>query len=379
MAQQNLNKRLLMMGLFLILLFGGLFGFDLFRKVQMGKAFAAYRPAPVPVTAIRAEIGAVPRALQAIGTLEAVRQVTIAPEVDGRITELHLLPGATVKAGQPLLQLNDGPERGDLQRLRAQARLAQINIDRSKQLLNLAVSQGELDTQQATLDAIAGDIARTEALIAQKLIRAPFSGALGVQRVHEGQYVKQGEALVTLTDLHTLFLNLTLPEQTHSQLSIGQTVQFYVDALPQQQFSAKIIAIEPQIGAESRAIKLQAQLDNPKNLLAPGMFARAALQLAPEANVLSVPETAIDFSIHGDSVFVLRKQKTEQGEALVATRALVQTDGRSGDRVIVRSGLQAGDLVATTGQIKLHDGAPVQIVDNTTLEAAAKKMQGRPE
>jgi membrane fusion protein, multidrug efflux system len=379
MATQNLNKRLVMMALFLILLFGGLFGFDLFRKVQMGKAFASYRPAPVPVTAIRAESGAVPRALQAIGTLEAVRQVMIAPEVDGRITELHLLPGGIVKAGQPLLQLNDAPERGDLQRLRAQAKLAQINIDRSKQLLNLAVSQGELDTQQATLDAVHGEIARTEALIAQKLIRAPFTGVLGVQRVHEGQYVKQGEPLVTLTDLRTLFLNLTLPEQNHSQLTIGQTVQFYVDALPQQQFSAKIIAIEPQIGADTRAIKLQAQLDNPKNLLAPGMFARAALQLPSEANVLSVPETAIDFSIHGDSVFVLRKKKTEQGEELVATRALVKTDGRSGDRIIVRSGLQTGDLVATTGQLKLHDGAPVQIVDNATLEAAAKKMQGRPE
>lgn len=367
------------MGLFLIVLFGGLFGFDLLRKIQMGKAFAAYRPAPIAVTALRAEAGAVPRALEAIGTLEAVRQVTLAAEVGGRITALYLTPGGSVKAGEPLLQLNDGPEQGDLQRLRAQAKLAQINIARSQQLLNLAVSKSELDTQQATLDAINGDIARTEALLAQKLIRAPFTGQLGVQHVHLGQYIQPGETLVTLTDLHTLFLNLTLPEQTRGQLALGQVVQFSVDALPQQQFNAKVIAIEPQIGADTRAIKLQAQLDNPKSLLAPGMFARAALQLPVEPNVLSVPETALDFSIHGDSVFVLRPQSSASNAPLIATRVLVQTDGRVGERVIVRSGIQAGDLVVTTGQLKLHDGAAVQVVANSALTAAAAAIQGRPE
>ncbi len=379
MVNPELRKRLVLMGLFLCVLFGGLFGFDLFRKIQMGKSFAAYRPAPVAVAAAPAEAGALPRVLDAIGTLEAVRQVTLAAEVDGRITRLYLPPGGMAKAGQPLLQLNDGPEQGDLQRLRAQAKLARINIDRSKQLLKLAVSQSELDSQQATLDAIDGDIARTEALIAQKLIRAPFAGALGVQRVHLGQYVKQGESLVTLTDSQSLFVNLTLPEQTHSQLALGQVVEFSVDALPQQKFIAKIIAIEPQISADTRAIKLQAQLANADHALAPGMFARAALQLEPEANVVSVPETAIDFSIHGDSVFVLSKQKSEQGEAWIAARALVQTDGRVGDRVIVRSGVKAGDLIVTVGQLKLHDGAAVQIVDSTTLDAAAAKMHDRPE
>lgn len=386
MAKQDLKKRLLIMGLFLVLLFGGLFGFDLFRKIQMGKSFAAYRPPPVPVTALRIEAAALPRSVEAIGSLEAVRQVVLAAEVEGRITQLHFTPGSNVRQGQPLVQLNDGPERGDLQRMVAQQKLAKINVDRSQQLLKLAVPQSEFDAQQAQLDSVAGDIARIEAVLAQKLVRAPFNGALGVQRIHIGDYVRAGDTLVTLTDLDTLYLNMTLPEQWHGQLLVGQSVQFNVDSLPKRPFTAKIVAIEPQIGTDTRAIKLQAQLDNPKHLLAPGMFARAALQLPAEQDVLSVPDTAIEYSIHGDSVYVISKQQPKEGAApgaggdqLMVTRALVKTDGRLGDRVIIRSGLKSGDLVVTAGQLKLHDGAAVQIVSAETLDAAARKTQGRPE
>src|SRR5205085_2518546 len=160
----------------LVVLFGGLFGFNFYRKAQAGMAFANYRPPPVQVVATRAEVGNMPRTLQAIGSLEAVRQVTVAPEVGGRITALHFQPGQKVRAGQPLVQLNDGPERGDLQRLQAQAKLARINLERAKKLLSLAVSQSELDAKQAALDEIEADTVKTQALIAQKLIRAPFAG-----------------------------------------------------------------------------------------------------------------------------------------------------------------------------------------------------------
>lgn len=367
------------MGLFLLVFFGALFGWHLFGKIQMGKAMANYQPPPVTVTAITATAREIPRALEAIGSLEAIHQVTIAPEIDGRITELHIAPGAAVKAGQALIQLNDGPEQGDLQRLRAQAKLARINLERSTKLLGLAVSQSEIDAQQATLDEVNGEIARTQALIAQKLIRAPFTGMLGVQRVHVGEFVKQGDPLVTLTDLSTLYLNLTLPEQAHSQLKPGLTVKFVVDALPKREFSAKIIAVEPQIGADTRSIKLQAKLDNPKGELASGMFARASLQLPTEDNVVSIPTIAIDYSIHGDSVYVVQRQNTEHGEQQIAKRVLVKTDGQFGDSVIVRSGVKPGETVVTAGQMKLHDGAVVEIVQNTTLDNIAAKVQSRPE
>ncbi len=375
MSNPQLTKRLIIVGLCLIVVFGGLFGFDVFRKIMMGRYFAAYRPPPVPVTAERVKAGEVPRSVEAIGSLEAVRQATIAPEVSGRITALQFKPGSEVKAGAPLLQLNDGPEQGDLQRLQAQAKLARITLDRSKQLFPLSASQSDIDAQQAALDAVDGDIARTEALIAQKAIRAPFSGQLGVQHVHLGDYVNAGAPLVTLTDLNALYLNMTLPEQWHSRLHVGQIVLFSVDALPNQPFKAKIIAIDPQIGVDSRAIKLQAQLDNPKHLLAPGMFARAALQLPPQENVVTVPAIAIDYSIHGDSVYVIHKTSGQ----LTVSRALVQTDGSIDNRMIVRSGIKAGDTIVTSGLVKLHEGATVQIVQDKTLDDAAKQIQGRME
>ncbi len=375
MSNPQLRKRLLIAGLCLVVIFGGLLGFDLLRKIMMGKHFASYRPPAIPVTVEQVTASEVPRSIEAIGSLEAVRQVTMAPEVSGRITQLHFTPGTEVKSGAPLLQLNDGPEQGDLLRLRAQAKLARINLERSLKLLPLAISQSDIDTQQAALDAIEGDIARTEALIAQKAIRAPFSGQLGVQRVHLGDYVNAGTPLITLTDLNSLYLNMTLPEQWHGRLHMGQEVLFSVDALPEQQFNAKIIAIEPQVGVDTRAIRLQAHLDNPKRLLAPGMFARAALQMQAEKNVVSVPAIAIDYSIHGDSVYVINKK---DGRIFVA-RTLVQTDGHHGDRVIVRSGLKAGDIIVTSGQVKLHEGAEVQIVQDKTLIDAAQKNQGRVE
>jgi len=379
MENREMKKRLLVMGLFLLVGFGALFGFDLFRKMQMGKAMASYQPPPVLVNALTVNERSVPRSLEAIGSLEAVQQVTLSPEIDGRITQLHFKPGALVKKGDPLIQINDGPEQGDLQRLRAQAKLAKINLERSTKLLKLAVAQSEVDAQQAALDEVEGEIVRTQALIAQKLIRAPFAGQLGVQRVRVGQYIKQGDELVTLTDTNNLYLNITLPEQAHAQLRPGLTVKFSVDALPKREFIAKVVAVEPQIGTDSRAIKVQAHLQNPKGELTPGMFARAALQLATEEKVVSVPTMAIDYSMHGDSVYVIQKQKTDSGEQLVARRTLVKTDGQVGDDMVVREGLKPGQLVVIAGHVKLQDGAAVEITKSTTLDDVARKVLSRPE
>lgn len=371
-----MKKSLTLMVVALVVLFGGLFGYDYFRKAQAAAAFAGYRPPPVAVTATTAELQDMPRLLSGIGTLEAVRQVTIAPEVDGRITALHFQPGAKVRAGQPLVQLNDAPERGELRRLQAQAKLARINLDRAKRLVKLAVSQSELDAQEASLEEIEAQIATTEALIAQKLVRAPFEGVLGVRRVHLGQYLKPGDEIVTLTDLDALYVNLTVPEQNSAQLAQGQRVNFVVDAHPGRTFTAKIVAVEPQVGVDTRSIRLQATADNPQHVLAPGMFAHASLVLAPEPKSLTVPEIAVDYSIHGDSVYVVSKA---QGGALQVKRALVKPGARVGDRVVILEGLDAGALVVTTGQLKLQDGAEVTVVQSTTLSDAALKQGSLPQ
>lgn len=373
-----MRKRLIIMAVLLTVLFGGLFGFDYFRKTQIRAAFAAYRPPPQPVTVSEATLESLPRSLNGVGTLEAVRQVVVSPEVGGRITALLFEPGQKVAAGNPLAQLNDAPERGELQRLRAQARLARVNLARAQKLLRLAVSQSELDAQQAALEEIEASIDTTEALIQQKLVRAPFSGVLGVRQAHLGQYLQPGAPIVTLTDLSALHVNIALPEHTRGALSIGQPVTFTVDAHPGRVFKAKVVAIEPQIGPDTRSIVAQARLENSDGLLNPGMFANASLALPPEPDVLMVPKTAVDQTIHGDSVFVVRRHAAAKGqpERLAVNRVLVTTGRHSGDRIAITRGLEPGELVVTAGQLNLQDGTEVTIVENNTLAEEARRQRG---
>src|SRR5262249_3183601 len=158
------------------------------------------------------------RFLAAIGTLYAVHQVMVAPEVGGRVTQIFFDAGATVRAGDPLVQLNDKPEQGDLANYRAQARVAELNLAPSRELVTRHVTPAAtVDQNQAILEQAQANIARTQALIAQKLIRAPFAGQLGIRQVEVGQYLNAGGAVVTLTDLDTLYVNFTLPEQSRSQ------------------------------------------------------------------------------------------------------------------------------------------------------------------
>ncbi|MBV8166424.1 MAG: efflux RND transporter periplasmic adaptor subunit, partial [Alphaproteobacteria bacterium] len=236
--------------------------------------FATMKPPPIPVQASTATARDMPRYLNAVGSLYAVHQVMVAPEVGGRVTDIFFQAGASVQAGDPLIQLNDKPEQGDLASFRAQARIAELNLGRSRELASRQFSpQATVDQNQAALDQAKAGIARTQAVIAQKLIRAPFGGQLGIRQTEVGQFLNAGGAVVTLTDLDTLYANFTLPVQSRSQLTVGQSVQIKVDAFPGRSFEAKLTTIEPQVSADTRTIKLQATLANAEHLLMPGMFA----------------------------------------------------------------------------------------------------------
>ena len=182
-------------------------------------------------------------------------------DVNGRITEIQFTAGASVKQGTPLVQLFDGPDQGDLANFKAQQRVAQISLDRAKQLAERQVGpQATVDSAQATFDQASAGIAKTEAIISQKLVRAPFDGELGVRRVEVGQYLTAGTQIVSLTDLSALFANFTVTEKDSAQLKVGQTVRIAVDAYPGRTFEGKITTIEPQIATETRNIRVQATI-----------------------------------------------------------------------------------------------------------------------
>jgi multidrug efflux system membrane fusion protein len=353
----------IIVGLLLAALVGGLVWFNYFRGQMIAQFFANNKPPPSTVTVSEAKSEVVPNLLIAVGDLAAVHQVNVTSDVSGRITDIMFTAGANVKAGSPLVQLFDSPEQGDLASFKAQATGAQLALDRAKQLAARQFGpQSTADAAQATFDQANAGIAKTEAIISQKLVRAPFDGELGVRHVEVGQFLTAGTQIVTLTDLSQLYANFTVTEKDSAALKVGQTVRVAVDAYPDRTFEGKINAIEPQIATDTRNIRVQATLDNPDHILKPGMFATTTVVLPDGPPVITVPETAVDYTLYGDSVFLITEKKADDGKTgLTAVRSFVRTGNRVKGRAEILSGLKAGDRVVAVGQLKLQSGSAVVI------------------
>lgn len=358
----------IIVGLGLVLIVGAFVGFEAFRAKMIKDFFAGNKPPPIAVNVAEAKSEVIPNLLTAVGDLAAVHQVNVTSDVNGRITDILFTAGASVKAGTPLVQLFDGPEQGDLASFKAQSTVAAQQLDRAKQLAARQFGpQATVDTAQAAFDQAQAGIAKTEAIISQKLVRAPFDGDLGVRRVEVGQYLTAGTQIVSLTDLSVLYLNFTVTEKDSGALKVGQVVRIKVDAWPGKTFEGKITTIEPQIATDTRNIRVQATIANPDKLLKPGMFASTTVVLPDKPPVVTVPETAVDYTLYGDSVYLIEEKKGEDGKTgLVATRTFVQTGNRIEGRTEILKGIKPGDRVVALGQLKLQSGSAVTISTDPT-------------
>jgi multidrug efflux system membrane fusion protein len=325
--------------------------------------FATNRPPPATVTVAEAKSEVIPNLLTAVGELAAVHQVNVTSDVSGRITEILFTAGSTVKAATPLVQLFDGPEQGDLASFKAQATVSQLSLDRAKQLAARQFGpQTTVEQAQAAYDQANAGIAKTQAIISQKLVRAPFDGELGVRHVEVGQFLTAGTQIVSLTDLSELYANFTVTEKDSGNLKVGQTVRVLVDAYPGRTFEGTITAIEPQISSDTRNIRVQATIANPDHILKPGMFATTTVVLPDKPPVVTVPETAVDYTLYGDSVFLITEKKEDDGKtSLTSVRTFVRTGNKVNGRAEILSGLKPGDRVVAVGQLKLQSGAAVAI------------------
>jgi multidrug efflux system membrane fusion protein len=353
----------IIVGLLLALLVGAFVGFNAFRSKMIAQFFASNKPPPATVTVAEAKSEVVPNLLKAVGDLVAVHQVNVTSDVSGRITEILFTAGSDVKAGSPLVQLFDAPEQADLASFKAQATVGQLSLDRAKQLASRQFGpQATVDSAQAVYDQANAGIARTQAIISQKLVRAPFDGELGVRHVEVGQYLTAGTQIVTLTDLSAVYANFTTTEKDRATLQVGQTVRVVVDAYPARKFEGKITTIEPQINTDTRSIRIQATIENPDHVLKPGMFATTTVVLPDKPAVVTVPETAVDYTLYGDSVYLIAEKKADDGTtSLTAVRTFVRTGDRIDGRVVITNGLKPGDRVVAVGQLKLQSGAAVAI------------------
>lgn len=347
---------------------------------RLGKAgeggAAGWSAPPVKVAVAAAEQVDLPRELGGIGSLEAARQVMVPAEVDGRVVQILFQAGQAVKAGQVLAQLNDAPEQGELARLQAQARNARAVLERTRRLMpQQAATREQFDQAQAEAQQVEGELRRVQALIEQKRIRAPFDGVLGLRRVNLGQFVRAGDPLVSLTDTAVIYANLDLPEQALAGLRVGQSMTVAVDAHGPRRFEGRVSGIEPQVDAGTRSVRVQATLANADGALAAGMYAQGRVQLDGRLRALMVPETAVSYSAFGDSVYVLAPAAAG-GAAPTVRQAYVKTGERRDGRIVVSEGLAPGDRVVVSGQVRLHNGAAVEVTASDTLAQAAAASGG---
>ena len=367
-------KRMLIMLAVVAVLFGGLFGFKAFLGGVIRKSISAQGIPPQTVSTAKAQFTEWQGEFQAVGTLRAVRGADLASEVPGVITAIQFQSGQEIEAGAPLVQLNNESDLARLRSLAAAAELAETIYERDKKQLEIqAVSQAVVDADAASLKSARAQVAEQQALVNKKLVRAPFSGRLGIRAVDIGQYVNAGVKLVTLQALDPVYVDFFAPQKSLEKIALKQKVTLKVDAFPGQQFSGEISSIDPRLDPATRNIQVRATVRNPKHSLLPGMFATVVLAAGGRQRYLTLPQTAVSYNPYGDTVFVVEENKgKDEKVALVAQQKFVTTGETRGDQVAILSGIKEGDTVVTAGQIKLRSGFPV-IVNNSiqpTNEAA---------
>jgi membrane fusion protein, multidrug efflux system len=360
-------------------LLGGLGYFQFVFKPQMIKSFLSQMtPPPVTVTAEAARTDKWIERISSIGTLIASQGVEVTSQVAGIVTEVSIESGIEVEQDTRLVQLDTSVEVADLASATAIEREAGVAYDRQADLMQKRVtSEANLDTARAKRETAQAAVKRIQAVIAQKRIVSPFAGRLGIRKVEKGQYVSAGMPLVSLQALNPIRVDFPMPEQQIGKLRVGQPIELTVDAFPNQVFGGEIQSLDARVAQDTRTLLVRGLLPNPERKLLPGMFANVTVLVGDATDVVTVPRTAVTYSLYGDSVYVVKPAPAKDGKvtsagasdpppepALVVERRYVRTGQVREDRVAIVFGLAKGEEVVTTGQLKLNPGASIRI-DNT--------------
>lgn len=362
-------KRIFFTLIGLIVLVGALAGakaLQIRRLIDNGSKFV---PPPETVTSAQVRSEFWDATLSAAGSLSAVQGVSVAAEVSGKVVQIAFEAGAVVNTGDLLVRQDTSSEQAELRAHETTVALNRLNYTRLKELLQKnTISRSEFDTAEATLQQSLAQADRLRAVIAKKSIRAPFAGRLGIRQVNLGQILKEGDPIVSLQSIAPIYVNFLLPQQHLAQIKLGLAVHVKTDALSGGTIEGKITAIDPQIDASTRNIRIQATVTNSEKNLLPGMFADVTVRLPGEQQILVIPATSILYAPYGDSVFVIENNKdgkseqaSEAARAQVARQQFVRLGPRRGDFVAALSGLRKGQTIVSTGVFKLRNGQTVKV------------------
>ena len=375
-----LRRRMLIMlaiVLLIVLILGGYKAFSIYQQIQM---FTAPKP-PVSVAAATAEQRPWQQRLPAVGSLKALQGVELSLEQAGTVKSLHFESGQQVKQGQLLLQLDSDQEAALLGTAQADLGLAKVDYGRGSQLVgDQAISRGEFDRLTAQYRRNQAVVDQLKASLQKKSIKAPFSGTIGIRQVDIGDFLASGTVIATLQDLSSLYVDFNMPEQSLPQLALGQKVLLQVAAFPGQTFNATLSAINPKVDENTRNLLVRASLANPDGKLLPGMFASLLVLLPDPQPQVVVPESAITYTLYGNSVYVVSPKQNADGQPenaadgkpqLIAEQRTIRTGERRDGVVVVSVGLKAGERVVSAGQLKLTPGAAIQITEQASTTPAS--------
>jgi membrane fusion protein, multidrug efflux system len=373
-----LRRMLLMLGavIVVVLILAAIKFNSIYTQIQQ---FETPKP-PVNVEVVESRRQPWQRQISAIGTLTASQGIDLSVEVVGTVSDVQFRSGEKVSKGQPIVLLDSEIEQASLAAAEADLHLANVEFKRARSLIDTqAISRSEFDRLNAESQKAAAAVEQLKASLAKKRILAPFSGTIGIRQVDVGDFVAAGTPIATLQDLSTLFVDFYVAEQQVPSLAIGLPVHIQVPAFPGERFTGTLVALNPKVDITTRNIQVRAELANPGERLLPGMFADLQVLLPDDEPQVVVPETAITYTLYGNSVLLVKEGQApepEEGDEapernepyLVVERRFVETGERRNGRVVILDGLDAGEQVVIAGQLKLDTGTHVAIADKRTLE-----------
>jgi membrane fusion protein, multidrug efflux system len=365
----------------LVLLVGGLVaikGSQIGMLIGMGEAMKKSGPPPEVVSTTVARKQVWETTLSAVGSVVTAKGVALSNDAPGLVSRIHFESGDMVKQGAILVELDTSVERAQLASLQAKRDLAEISVKRSTTLATSgAVSQSQVDADTSSFKSLSADANALSAQIARKVIRAPFSGKLGIRQVNLGQYLSPGTTVTTLEAEKQLFVDFTLPQQELPKLHAGMSVRALQSESNEPFGEGTISAIDPAVDPMTRTIKVRASMLDPEDKLRPGMFLQIQVVLPEKSEVVAVPQTAIVHASYGDSVFTgVEKPGPDGKPRKVAQQHFVKVGAARGDFIAVVDGLSADQEVVTAGAFKLRNGIPLTVNNQGAPEPS---LNPRPE
>jgi membrane fusion protein (multidrug efflux system) len=361
-------KRRIVVSLVFILAIGlcaGLVWFNFFRDKMIQNFFANMQPPAQTVSAAKVEAKTWTPGINAIGTAKAANGVELSFETAGIVKQINFKANQEIRQGSVLVQLDDTVERADLQDVQAAVKVGESNYERAKTLSSRGYgTEANFDQAGALLAAARSRLARLEATIEQKALKAPFSGIIGIPRIDIGQYLQPGTVIASFQDLRSMKVDFTVPEHQANNIKLGQEVRLGLTE-GNLLFSGKVTGKDPRVDPKTRLVSVQAAVeDNKDGAILPGQFLHVEAVLPPEPNVITVPQTAVITSLYGDYVYTIDQEEKAGQQVQVVKQVFVKTGRRRGGTVEVLSGITPGQQVVASGQNKLQAGSTVKI-DNT--------------